>query len=84
MPAKKRTLEESILEILNDCKTPRTLHFIKDKYNFSHQKLLSVLAALKVVGYLEVKVVSGDSRGTKSITTTELGKAILIQSGRKY
>lgn len=80
----KRSLEESILEILNDCKTPRTLHFIKDKYNFSHKKLTDVLQALTEIGYLDIKVKSNDGRGTKAISTTEIGKALLIQSGRRY
>lgn len=80
----KRSLEESILEILNDCKTPRTLHFIKDKYNFSHKKLTSVLESLVKVDYLEIKVDSRDGRGTKAISTTETGKILLLQSGRKY
>ena len=80
----KRTLEESILEILNDCKTPRTLHFIKDKYNFSHKKLTTVLNGLTDIGYLEVRVKSGDGRGTKAIITTDKGKDVLLQSGRKY
>jgi len=81
---KRHTLQENIIEILNLCKQPRTKHFIKDKFNFSNDKLKRVLSDLQSQGYIIVCMVSGDGRGTQAIQTTEEGKAYLLTKGVKY
>jgi hypothetical protein len=77
----KRTLDESIIEILKDCKTAKTLHFIKDKYNFSHKKLCMVMSLLEDHHYLVVCVDTRDGRGTKQIMTTDWGRELLKALG---
>ena len=81
---KRHTLQENIIDILNLCRQPRTKHFIKDKFNFSNDKLNSVLETLQSKGFLTITDKGGDGRGTKNITTTDLGKSMLLEKGVKY
>ncbi len=81
---KRHSLEENKIAILNDCRIPRTKHYIKDKFNFSNDKLKSVLEGLQSQGYIVVCLVVGDGRGTQAIQTTEDGKAYLLAKGVKY
>ena len=80
----RHTLQENIIDILNLCRQPRTKHFIKDKFNFSNDKLKRVLEDLQGQGFIIICLVSGDGRGTQAIQTTEVGKAYLLTKGVKY
>jgi DNA-binding PadR family transcriptional regulator len=80
----KHTFEENLVNILNDCKTVRTLHFIKDKYNFSHDKLCFTLEKLVAEGLIKITIKSGDGRRIKQIATTELGREKLKELGVKF
>ena len=81
---KRHSLEENKIAILNDCRIPRTKHYIKDKFNFSNDKLKRVIAELLSLGLIKVSMISGDGRGTQAIQTTEEGKAYLLTKGVKY
>ncbi len=81
---KRHSLEENKIAILNDCRIPRTKHYIKDKFNFSNDKLKRVIAELLSLGVIKVSMISGDGRGTQAIQTTEEGKAYLLTKGVKY
>ena len=81
---KRHTLQENIIDILNLCRQPRTKHYIKDRYNFSNDKLKKVIADLQSQGLIKVSMLSGDGRGTQAIQTTEEGKAYLLTKGVKY
>ncbi len=81
---KRHSLEENKIAILNDCRIPRTKHYIKDRYNFSNDKLKRVIAELLSLGVIKVSMISGDGRGTQAIQTTEEGKAYLLTKGVKY
>ena len=81
---KRHSLEENKIAILNDCRIPRTKHYIKDKFNFSNDKVKKVIADLQSQGLIKVSMLSGDGRGTQAIQTTEEGKAYLLTKGVKY
>ena len=80
----RHTVETTMVSILNDCKSVRTLHFIKDKYNFSHNKLCFVIETLTKEGLITVGIKSGDGRGIKQISTTEKGREKLKSLGVNY
>lgn len=80
----KLSHEQKCIQILNDCRTPRTMHFIKDRYNFSSEQLKNTLGILLFAGYLLIRTVPKDGRGTKAITTTDKGREYLILNGVKY
>lgn len=76
--------EEKCLQILNDCKTPRTLHYIKDKYNFSNKQIVYMMDFLEVHGLLTIKRKPKDGRGTKVIEVTDKGRVVLKYNGVNY
>lgn len=79
------TMQENIVTILSLCRQkPRTLHFVKDKFNFSNQQLNDCMSYLIGEDFIIVNVVKGDGRGTKQISTTDKGKQFLITNGVKY
>jgi DNA-binding PadR family transcriptional regulator len=70
--------------ILNDCRTPRTSHFVKDRYNFNNKQLVYALEYLQFSGFITISTVPRDGRGTKAISTTDKGKEMLTAMGLKY
>lgn len=78
-------MEENIINLLILCRQKsRTLHFVKDKFNFSNKKLRVCMEYLRVMEYVTVATVKGDGRGTKQISTTDKGKEYLTSKGVKY
>jgi len=80
----KRTFQEKILLILQECRTPRTLHYIKDKFSLNHQKLKEYIDYLINNGLVIVGIKTLDHRYPRQIITTLKGKALLKANGVKY
>jgi DNA-binding PadR family transcriptional regulator len=76
--------EHKCMLILNDCRSPRTLHYVKDKYNFNNKQVIYALEYLQFSGFITISTVPRDGRGTKAISTTDKGKEMLTAMGLKY
>ena len=76
--------QQQVISILTLCREkPRTLHYIKDKFNFCSQKLKECMNYLVGEGFITVSVVKGDGRGTKQIRTTDKGKDYYLSRSKQ-
>ncbi len=80
----RHTYEENLIEVMQFCRQPRSLHAIKDKFYFNCYKLKRVMDELQGQGYVIVCLVPRDGRGTQAIQLTVVGKEYLFQKGIKY
>ena len=76
---KRHTLQENIIDILNLCRQPRTKHFIKDKFNFSNDKLKKVIADLQSQGLIKVSMFQVMVGEHKQFKQQKRAKPIFLQ-----